>query len=226
MQTIKLNPKALAIRFSAVLREYLGPDTMTEVITRNATPTYAGDCCASHDFCDANMAMLEAFAELANIEESEVDLNDEEQARAMSQAWAIAKSEAFFVSSALTQIERPVVEETLRRHDDGTFAFVAGGVEIEWPLTSTCGRFSVDPSHYGFEVYETGGGCTAWRRDFKLDDGRAVYMLVTDDDLSHRIPLNADGVALGVYLEESDDFVGWWVNADLSRVGIHREGSL
>lgn len=52
--------KRLANEFSSVLRCWLTREEMREVQTRNASMTYT-NCCASHDFCDANMAMWEAF---------------------------------------------------------------------------------------------------------------------------------------------------------------------
>ena len=50
----------VARRFDAVLREWLNEAEYTEMLRRNRTAAYK-DCCASHDFCDANMAMLEVF---------------------------------------------------------------------------------------------------------------------------------------------------------------------
>lgn len=50
----------LADALAEVLREWLSPTEWQEMRARNDTPEYA-DCCASHDFCDANMAMDEAF---------------------------------------------------------------------------------------------------------------------------------------------------------------------
>lgn len=50
---------ALANAFSGVLNEWI-PDKLFEVNLRNKEASYAG-CCATHDFCDSNMAMAEAF---------------------------------------------------------------------------------------------------------------------------------------------------------------------
>lgn len=55
-----MTPTQAAQRFDAVLREWLTPAEYAEVLRRNGTPEYS-DCCASHDFCDANMAMLDAL---------------------------------------------------------------------------------------------------------------------------------------------------------------------
>ena len=46
--------------FATLLLAAIGAVNMQEVIRRNALPKYHG-CCASHDFCDANMPMMDAF---------------------------------------------------------------------------------------------------------------------------------------------------------------------
>ena len=51
----------LAFTFTEVLGEWLTDDQFDEMRRRNVSPEYADGACASHDFCDANMAMLEAF---------------------------------------------------------------------------------------------------------------------------------------------------------------------
>lgn len=55
--------KQLALKFSELLQEELTPEEFDEVNKRNATPEYS-QCCASHDFRDANMIMLEALESL------------------------------------------------------------------------------------------------------------------------------------------------------------------
>lgn len=50
----------LSSEFSRILREWLSPDELAEINRRNSTPEYSG-CCASHDFCDPNQAMVEAL---------------------------------------------------------------------------------------------------------------------------------------------------------------------
>ena len=58
-------------------------------------------------------------------------------------------------------------------------AFEHDGMEIRNPMMSECGRFGVDPVEaYGFEVWHTGGGCMALRKDLPNGD----YYLLTDAD--------------------------------------------
>jgi len=52
----------LAAAFYTVLFSWLDRDALAMVRARNATPEYGDSgACASHDFCDANMAMAHAF---------------------------------------------------------------------------------------------------------------------------------------------------------------------
>ena len=54
------NPKSIGDAFVAVLNEWLTSNEMTLVRERNALEPIPG-ICHSHDFCDANEAMLQAF---------------------------------------------------------------------------------------------------------------------------------------------------------------------
>ena len=56
------------------------------------------------------------------------------------------------------------------------------------------------PEDLGFQAYNTGGGHWAWRQDFILD-GKHVYMLLTNADLSHSIE-PGDDIQIGVYLDD------------------------
>lgn len=53
--------QAIARAFADKLRAYLSPDQWQEMRRRNALPEYGGPICASHDFCDANMPMQDAW---------------------------------------------------------------------------------------------------------------------------------------------------------------------
>lgn len=86
-------PEKLAYTFSVVLKEWLTPEEMQTVVSRNATPEYGAQLCASHDFCDANMAMQEAFIRLFK---RTPDTNSELDSTLWNQAWYIAKEHAFY----------------------------------------------------------------------------------------------------------------------------------
>jgi len=52
----------IAQRFTEVLRNWLTADEFIEMKRKNETEAaYAAGACASHDFCDANIAMHDAF---------------------------------------------------------------------------------------------------------------------------------------------------------------------
>lgn len=80
----------LAGAFVIELFQTIGADNMTSVRKLNATPAYAGSICASHDFCDANMAMDQAFQELLN---REPDMQSDADCALWNEAWQIAKTE-------------------------------------------------------------------------------------------------------------------------------------
>lgn len=52
--------ETLAYEFSQGLRSYLTPEQMVEIVRRNSVEIEAG-ICHSHDFCDANMFLYDAF---------------------------------------------------------------------------------------------------------------------------------------------------------------------
>lgn len=85
--------ETLASEFTIVVREWLTPAQCREIDRRNAESRLAGDfgVCHSHDFCDANQAMLDALARF-NVEP---DLQDDRQASLITDAWNIAKEHGF-----------------------------------------------------------------------------------------------------------------------------------
>lgn len=54
------NAQAIGKAFADILRDYLSPREWQEMRERNAQETDSR-ICHSHDFCDANMPMQEAF---------------------------------------------------------------------------------------------------------------------------------------------------------------------
>jgi len=97
--------ESLARAFASTLLEWIGPGNLTQAIRRNRTET-SPLVCHSHDFCDANMAMEQAFYEVferaplmecdaaegrCTAAESDADLD------AWNEAWEMARSREFFV---------------------------------------------------------------------------------------------------------------------------------
>lgn len=78
----------LAHEFTRILRdEWLGAHNWAEMVKANAAETEIG-ICHSHDYCDANMAMLEAFK---IVHGRECETNDDADALLWTDAWNEAK---------------------------------------------------------------------------------------------------------------------------------------
>jgi hypothetical protein len=78
----------IAEAFAANLRRDLSPKDFAEMVRRNRTPEYAKGCCASQDFCDANMAMDEAFTEIIG---RPLDFGSDDDTAVWNEAWEIAR---------------------------------------------------------------------------------------------------------------------------------------
>lgn len=82
----------LANEFSKILNEWI-PEKLFEVNQRNKEPRYiASGCCATHDFCDPNQAMIDAFTNLFGKEPS---ARNQKQNTLINNAWAAAKQAQF-----------------------------------------------------------------------------------------------------------------------------------
>lgn len=84
---------ALSRKFSSILMEWIGKETMEDVVRVN---TERGDnTCASHDHCDANMAMLEAFETMFGRTN---DLQNDDDTDLWNVSWDIAKKNGFYIN--------------------------------------------------------------------------------------------------------------------------------
>lgn len=83
----------LAGAFVVQLWQDIGADNMAQCRALNATPEFAMPVCASHNFCDANETMADAFAEIMGRPILPDDGEGMTQADCdlWNQAWAIAK---------------------------------------------------------------------------------------------------------------------------------------
>ena len=87
---------AVAKTFGGRLAEYLSPEEMAKAIKRNRSerdPKYQIMVCHSHDFCDANMAMLEAMEANGYVELMPLD---DGYSSVWRKAWSIAVKQDFF----------------------------------------------------------------------------------------------------------------------------------
>lgn len=99
-----LTPAELAKSFSVVLRQWLTDSDISRINAANAANGYDPSVCASHDYCDANMAMLEAVSNATGVgvDDIEVDISDARFCELFSEAWAIAKRGDFDVQRIAT----------------------------------------------------------------------------------------------------------------------------
>ncbi len=92
--------ETLARKFSEVLRRWLTPKEMLTVAQRNVKQAGEGTC-ASHDFCDANMAMLEAYESFGKAwGRRALDMDDDVARNLWNEAWDRAQANAFWVKGA------------------------------------------------------------------------------------------------------------------------------
>lgn len=96
--------EAVARAFSDVLKERMTVEQMATVIERNNSGEYSEHACASHDFCDANEAMAEAFRRVFQREYTFDDgTNTVEADRDYSlfnSAWSLARFANFYPMKA------------------------------------------------------------------------------------------------------------------------------
>jgi hypothetical protein len=85
--------RVLARRFAHELRQTLTADQMAMVLKRNADPAqHSGLVCASHDFCDANVCMIDAFELTVG---REPDASSDEDTDLINAAWSAARNAQF-----------------------------------------------------------------------------------------------------------------------------------
>ena len=85
----------LAIEFGRVLHSWLDVQEMVEIINRNREQR-DDNICHTHDFCDANMAMEEAFQ---NVLGRGAVVASWEDNLLWNESWSLAKRYNFFSNS-------------------------------------------------------------------------------------------------------------------------------
>lgn len=81
----------LSARFNEIVNREFSVEQLIEVNAKNKTDEYIG-CCGTHDYCDANMLMDEAFTEVIG---REVDVLSEDDCQLWSDAWDLSKDNEF-----------------------------------------------------------------------------------------------------------------------------------
>lgn len=88
---MKTPAQILASQFSANLRAALSPEQVLGAVLANTLETNPA-ICHSHDYCDANVTMAEAFETVMG---RPVDLQSDADGLLWSDAWEIARRNAF-----------------------------------------------------------------------------------------------------------------------------------
>ena len=90
-----IEPKELANAFSKIIREWLTEEELAEVRELNAGEPKNVSICHSHDFCDANQAMIDALESLG-VEYGSEDFGDGDKGfDILNAAWDLAKANGF-----------------------------------------------------------------------------------------------------------------------------------
>ncbi len=98
VKDIDTRAKKLADEFTRLMWLELTDEQMEEAIVLNKTEEYSDGSCATHNFCDANMVMFEAFQKIEvrepNMDEMDRDNNDVD---VWNKAWDIARDNDFTI---------------------------------------------------------------------------------------------------------------------------------
>ena len=130
----------LADDFSRIIRDWLTSEELAEVLLRNRNREPG--VCATHDFCDANVAMEEAFTTVLNRDFNPASIAD---VTLWSAAAELAKVSEFPRKMQLIENAEGVP----------VYALAIKDMWIENPRLSDCGRFAVDPiEHHGLRPEE------------------------------------------------------------------------
>ncbi len=92
----------LAKEFSAILRSWLTPEQLTEINQKNETAAYT-NADATHDYCDPNQAMIDAFEKVFG---KEIDFQSDEDSEIINTAWALARKNKFYVEGSGTKLAK------------------------------------------------------------------------------------------------------------------------
>lgn len=99
MNTPSKDAALVAKHFCAVLREWLTAEQMQQIVKANLIEKINGNpnICHTHDYCDANMAMVAAFNRVAGLPDRDETMVDAmlEDTDTFNEAWAIASKADF-----------------------------------------------------------------------------------------------------------------------------------
>jgi hypothetical protein len=215
----------LADKFVRNLRESLTPEQFAEMCQKNSTPEYQGGVCASHDYVDANMVMLDAFEDVVG-RRMVMDGGDspiEQADRALwNAAWEYAHATKLRVQPVLEYEDSEGHRVTISSDDGATVEFYTSGGGFARKLARS--RF--------FEIFKPAAAPT-WRRgqvdgdwmengetlpcwsDGSLWNGwsmpffprEAVDKLIAQSEAESIYPMRWEGDTVVMYDEQDDEAV-------------------
>ncbi len=98
--------RAVAVKFSELIQESFG-DKVPEINRRNRELKEDGDSCATHDFCDANEVMAEAFRKVVGREQ---EMDSDKDTDIWNAAWSLAQRTAEFDPAKAKVVEFEICE--------------------------------------------------------------------------------------------------------------------
>ena len=111
----------LADAFAAVLRTWLTADEITAIDAANRAEDPARNICHSHDYCDANMAMWEAFEDVVGREPVDGEPDD----TLWVDAWNVAQERGFAAQTLAPPTTAPLTfDEVEAAGLDGTLRHI------------------------------------------------------------------------------------------------------
>jgi len=84
----------LAAEFSTILHEWLNKDQVEDINRKNASPEYKDGCCATHDYCDPNEAMIQAFEKVIG---RKINMQQQSDINLINIAWNVARAQEFVI---------------------------------------------------------------------------------------------------------------------------------
>lgn len=96
-------------------------------------------------------------------------------------------------AAEMWDFEGKLDDDPVKPSDAPLISFVQNDVTNFNPFISECGRFTLEPSHFGFEKASTGGGYVAWIKQF--DNGWQIWV-VSQDETEYATGENTDVIGL------------------------------
>ena len=87
------NAIKIANKFSSILREWLTTEELNEINNKNTEYKKGiGTWCATHEYCDPNQGMINAFAYFGIVD---IDFENEKHINLINDAWKLASDNKF-----------------------------------------------------------------------------------------------------------------------------------